>query len=154
MAGRIPAGSIHGIVTDPPYGVKEYEFDQIESVRTEMRDLAIPPSFDGSVRQPLPVYALNDRERNQLSRSFANGKARFSFGARRACFLACNSFLAQLVYGALVDGGSEFRGQIIRIVRTLRAVIDRKMPRRSSRRLLLPRAFELGGFFASLYRVA
>ena len=27
--GRIPAGSIHGIVTDPPYGVKEYEFDQI-----------------------------------------------------------------------------------------------------------------------------
>ncbi len=30
--GRIPAGSIHGIVTDPPYGVKEYEFDQIEKL--------------------------------------------------------------------------------------------------------------------------
>ncbi len=25
--GRIPENSIHGIVTDPPYGVKEYEFD-------------------------------------------------------------------------------------------------------------------------------
>ena len=28
--GRIPENSIHGIVTDPPYGVKEYEFDQLE----------------------------------------------------------------------------------------------------------------------------
>ncbi|GAC1566208.1 MAG: hypothetical protein NVS3B14_06970 [Ktedonobacteraceae bacterium] len=27
---RIPENSIHAIVTDPPYGVKEYEFDQIE----------------------------------------------------------------------------------------------------------------------------
>ena len=28
--GRIPENSIHAIVTDPPYGVKEYEFDQID----------------------------------------------------------------------------------------------------------------------------
>ncbi len=28
--GRIPESCIHGIVTDPPYGVKEYEFDQLE----------------------------------------------------------------------------------------------------------------------------
>ena len=28
--GRIPKESIHAIVTDPPYGVKEYNFDQIE----------------------------------------------------------------------------------------------------------------------------
>ena len=26
----IPQNSIHAIVTDPPYGVKEFEFDQIE----------------------------------------------------------------------------------------------------------------------------
>jgi DNA modification methylase len=27
---RVPENTIHAIVTDPPYGVKEYEFDQIE----------------------------------------------------------------------------------------------------------------------------
>ena len=35
-------------------------------------------------------------------------------------FIATNSFLCQLVYGALVEGGLEFRGQFIRVVRTLR----------------------------------
>ena len=28
--GRIPPQSIHAIVTDPPYGIKEYEVEQIE----------------------------------------------------------------------------------------------------------------------------
>ncbi len=35
-------------------------------------------------------------------------------------FIATNSFLCQLVYAALVEGGLEFRGQLVRIVRTLR----------------------------------
>jgi len=34
--GRVPENSIHAIVTDPPYGVKEYEFDQIEKGRMVM----------------------------------------------------------------------------------------------------------------------
>ncbi len=28
--GRIPEDSLHAIITDPPYSVKEYDFDQIE----------------------------------------------------------------------------------------------------------------------------
>lgn len=28
--GRLPEMSLHGIVTDPPYGVKEFDLDQIE----------------------------------------------------------------------------------------------------------------------------
>jgi site-specific DNA-methyltransferase (adenine-specific) len=27
---RLPENSLHAIVTDPPYGVKEYDFDQLE----------------------------------------------------------------------------------------------------------------------------
>ncbi len=47
--GRIPSGSIHGFVTDPPYGVKEYEFDQIEKRANGNGGIwRIPPSFDGS----------------------------------------------------------------------------------------------------------
>jgi site-specific DNA-methyltransferase (adenine-specific) len=122
--GRIPAGSIHGIVTDPPYGVKEYEFDQIEKRANGNGGIwRIPPSFDGSNRQPLPRFtALNEKERRQLYRFFAEWAkvATHALLPGANVILACNSFLAQLVYAALVEGGLEFRGQIIRIVRTLR----------------------------------
>ena len=35
-------------------------------------------------------------------------------------FIASNAFLSQLVFSALVEGGLEFRGEVIRLVRTLR----------------------------------
>lgn len=121
---RIPENSIHGIVTDPPYGVKEYEFDQLEKRQNGNGGIwRIPPSFDGSTRQPLPRFtALNQRERDRLFRFFSEW-ARLSVHALcpgAHVFIACNSFLCQLVYSALVDGGLEFRGQVIRVVRTLR----------------------------------
>jgi site-specific DNA-methyltransferase (adenine-specific) len=122
--GRIPSGSIHAIVTDPPYGAKEYEFDQIEKRANGNGGIwRIPPSFDGSNRQPLPRFtALNDRERQQLYRFFREWAkvATHALIPGGHVLLACNSFLAQLVYAAVVEGGLEFRGQVIRIVRTLR----------------------------------
>ncbi len=115
--GRIPENSIHGIVTDPPYGVKEYEFDQLEKRANGNGGIwRIPPSFDGSTRQPLPRFtALNQREREQLLRFFKEW-ATVSIHALRPgghVFIACSSFLCQMVYGALVGGGLEFRGQVI-----------------------------------------
>ena len=122
--GRIPANSIQGIVTDPPYGVKEYEFDQIEKRANGNGGIwRIPPSFDGANRQPLPRFtALNEKERAQLQRFFIEWAraAVHALSPGGHVFLACNSFLAQLVYESLVEGGLEFRGQIIRLVRTLR----------------------------------
>lgn len=122
--GRIPENSIHGIVTDPPYGVKEYEFDQLEKRANGNGGIwRIPPSFDGSVRQPLPRFtALNPKEREQLSRFFTEWTKVAVHALRPGghVFIACNSFMCQMVYGALVAGGLEFRGQLIRIVRTLR----------------------------------
>ena len=35
-------------------------------------------------------------------------------------FLASNTFLSQMVFAALVEGGLEFRGEVIRLVRTMR----------------------------------
>jgi len=121
---RIPENSLHGLVTDPPYGVKEYEIDQLEKRTNGIGGIwRIPPSFDGSVRQPLPRFtALNDRERAQLRRFFVEWSKAAVHALRPGghVFIATNSFLCQLVYGALVEGGLEFRGQFIRIVRTLR----------------------------------
>lgn len=122
--GRIPENSIHGIVTDPPYGVKEYEFDQLHKRANGNGGIwRIPPSFDGSVRAPLPRFtALNQKERDQLYRFFVEWSKVAVHALRPGghVFIACNSFLCQPVYTALVEGGLEFRGQLIRVVRTLR----------------------------------
>ncbi len=122
--GRIPENSIHAIVTDPPYGVKEYEFDQIEKRSNGNGGIwRIPPSFDGSTRAPLPRFtALDRKERDSLQRFFVEW-AKVVIHALRPgghVFIASNAFLSQLVFSALVDGGLEFRGELIRLVRTLR----------------------------------
>jgi site-specific DNA-methyltransferase (adenine-specific) len=70
--GRIPQESLHAIVTDPPYGVKEYELDQIEKRTAGKGGIwRIPPSFDGNTRSPLPRFtALNPKEREALREFF------------------------------------------------------------------------------------
>ncbi|MCC6424827.1 MAG: site-specific DNA-methyltransferase [Phycisphaerales bacterium] len=122
--GRVPENTLHAIVTDPPYGVKEYDFDQLEKRANGNGGVwRIPPSFDGHLRSPLPRFtALDAGERTRLRRFFVEW-SRVAVHALRPgghVFLASNSFLAPLVYDSLVEGGLEFRGQIIRLVRTLR----------------------------------
>jgi site-specific DNA-methyltransferase (adenine-specific) len=70
--GRVPENTFHAIVTDPPYGVKEYDFDQLEKRANGNGGIwRIPPSFDGHVRAPLPRFtALDSRERERLRRFF------------------------------------------------------------------------------------
>ena len=120
----IPEKSLSGIVTDPPYGVKEFDADQMEKRQNGKGGIwRIPPSFDGNVRSPLPRFtALNSKEREVL-REFFVAWSRAVLPALRPgahVFLAGNTFLSQLVFGAVVEGGLEFRGEIVRLVRTLR----------------------------------
>lgn len=121
---RIPENSLHAIVTDPPYGVKEYDFDQIEKRENGNGGIwRIPPSFDGHTRSPLPRFtALNAKERQLLSRFFVEW-AKVALHALRPgghVLIASNSFLSQLVFASVIEGGLEFRGEVIRLVRTLR----------------------------------
>jgi site-specific DNA-methyltransferase (adenine-specific) len=121
---RIPDASIHAVVTDPPYGVKEYEPDQLEK-RTNGNGgvWRIPPSFDGHKRSPLPRFtAFNQVERNQIREYFSEW-AKLVFRILRPgghVFLASNAFLSQIVFSAIIDQEFEFRGQVIRLVRTMR----------------------------------
>lgn len=120
----LPPESIDGMVFDPPYGVKEYELDQIEKMLSGGAGIwRIPPSFDGCQRAPLPRFtALDDKERSTLRRFFRD----FAVAALPALkpgahvFMASNAFLSQLVFGAMVEGGFEFRTEIVRLVQTLR----------------------------------
>jgi len=121
---RIPENSIHSIVTDPPYGVKEYDYEQLEKRQTGQGGIwRIPPSFDGNVRAPLPRFtALNGKERKTL-RTFFVEWAKLTLRPLRPganVIIATNSFLSQMVFSALVEGGLEYRGMIIRVVRTIR----------------------------------
>lgn len=121
---RIPECSIHAIVTDPPYGVKEYDPDQLEKRATGSGGIwRIPPSFDGHTRAPLPRFtALDPIERERLRQFFVEWSRLVVRGLRPGghVFIATNAFISQLLYSALVEGGLEFRGQVIRLVRTLR----------------------------------
>src|SRR5947207_8332072 len=103
---------------------KEYEFYQIEKRSNGNGGVwRIPPSFDGHTRAPLPRFtALEPKERETLRGFFVEG-ARLIMHALRPgghVFIASNSFLSQMVFSALAEGGLEFRGELIRLVRTLR----------------------------------
>lgn len=121
---EIPENSLHAIVTDPPYGVKEYEQEQLTKRNNGNGGVwRIPPSFDGSVRAPLPRFtALNAKERATVSRFFQKWGELACQSLRPGghIFIASNAFLSQLVFSALVASGLEFRGEIIRLVRTFR----------------------------------
>ncbi|MCB9751434.1 MAG: site-specific DNA-methyltransferase [Myxococcales bacterium] len=121
---RVPEGSLHAIVTDPPYGLKEYEVEQLRKRDRGRGGIwRIPPSFDGSARAPLPRFtALDARERARL-RDFFRAWSELVTRALRPgghVLIATNAFIADLLYEALTGGGLEFRGQLIRTVRTLR----------------------------------
>lgn len=121
---RIPEDSLHAIVTDPPYGVKEYDYNELEKRAAGKGGIwRLPPAFDGSVRAPLPRFtALDDKDRKRLSLFFREW-ARLTVRVLRPgghVLIASNAFIAPLLYEALIQGGLEFRCQLIRQVRTLR----------------------------------
>lgn len=121
---RIPENSIHGIVTDPPYGVKEFEHVEIQKRNIGKGGIwRLPPSFDGHTRSPLPRFtALNPKERAVLKDFFVDWAKLVNRALRPGAhvFIATNTFLSQSVFAALIEGGLEFRGELIRLVRTLR----------------------------------
>jgi site-specific DNA-methyltransferase (adenine-specific) len=116
--------AIHAIVTDPPYGLKEYTSVEKEKLRNGHGGVwRIPPSFDGCKRRPLPRFTV------LTEADYANLRRFFAEFARRALrvlvpgghlFIATNPLLSHLVYVPLVEAGFEKRGEIIRLVKTLR----------------------------------
>ncbi len=116
--------SIHAVVTDPPYGLHEYTPEQQIKLRNGQGGVwRIPPSFDGHVRSPLPRFTtLKDYQREQLQ-SFFFIWARLLLpklvpGAN--VVVASNPLLSHIVSSALSDAGLERRGEIIRLVMTMR----------------------------------
>jgi len=116
--------TIHAVVTDPPYGLVEYKPDQLVKRENGQGGVwRIPPSFDGCQRSPLPRFTvLREKDKEALRRFFSELAA----GLMRALvpgahvFVATNPLVSYLVYEPFIAGGFEKRGEIIRIVHTLR----------------------------------
>jgi len=118
------ASSIHAIVTDPPYGLKEYSEPEKRKLRRGRGGVwRIPPSFDGCKRSPLPRFTVLDKADHGALKTFF---ARFANLAMRVLvpgghiLIATNPLLSHLVYLPLIEAGFEKRGEIIRLVQTLR----------------------------------
>lgn len=119
-----PANSIHAVVTDPPYGLVEYTPHQQEKLRNGKGGIwRIPPAFDGSKRSPLPRFTvLSPQDLDALANFFFNwGRALLPVLVPGAnVVMASNPLLSFVVSGALARAGLERRGEIVRLVMTMR----------------------------------
>ena len=116
--------SVHAVVTDPPYGLKEYTPEEKGKLRKGRGGVwRIPPTFDGCTRNPLPRFTvLTDEDKTALSGFFSRwGKRVFrALVPGGHVFIATNPLVSHLVYLALIEAGLEKRGEVIRLVQTLR----------------------------------
>jgi DNA modification methylase len=120
----LPPNSIHAIVTDPPYGVIEYNDENHKKLRTGRGGVwRIPPSFDRAKRRPLPRFTVLSADEITALHSFFSAIA---YGMLRALvpgghvFIASNPLLSTMTFHAFQEAGFEKRGEIIRLVQTLR----------------------------------
>ena len=118
--------SVTAIVTDPPYGVKEYNEIEVKKMREGKGGIwRIPPSFDGHTRMALPRFSIiNDdpKERENLYNYFYKwGQLALKILVPGGhIFIASTPLLSDVLGGALRNAGLERRGEIIRNVSTLR----------------------------------
>ncbi len=123
LASAAP-NSIHAVVTDPPYGLVEYSSEQLAKRKNGRGGVwRIPPSFDGCERSPLPRFTvLGDTERENLRDFFSRLAAPLidALVPGAHVFIATNPLVSYLVYEPLIAAGFEKRGEIIRLVQTLR----------------------------------
>lgn len=119
-----PENSIHGVVTDPPYGLVEYTPTELAKLRAGRGGTwRIPPSFDGHQRAPLPRFTtLSSVELEQLERFFKKfGETLMPVLVPGAhVVVAANPLVSHLVSYALDAAGFERRGEIVRLVTTMR----------------------------------
>lgn len=116
--------SVHAIVTDPPYGLREYADEDHAKLRKGRGGVwRLPPAFDGAQRSPLPRFTvLTAKDREQLTTFFTA----FAYQAQRVLVpgghlvIASNPLLSTTTFAALESSGLEKRGELIRIVKTMR----------------------------------
>jgi DNA modification methylase len=116
--------SVHAIVTDPPYGVREFEAEQVEKMRSENGGVwRIRMKIGGSERKLMPRFTdLSPEERKEIRPFFAEYGRLFEkvLVPGGHVVIASSPLLAHYVSEAFEEAGFEVRGSIIRVLRTFR----------------------------------
>ena len=119
-----PPHTVHGVVTDPPFGLVEYSEEQQRKMREGRGGVwRNPPEVGGSRRAPLPRFTtLSRQDRDKLRRFFTNwGRLLYPVLVPGAhVIVASNPLVSHLVLSALEDANFETRGTIVRRIQTLR----------------------------------
>jgi site-specific DNA-methyltransferase (adenine-specific) len=116
--------SVHAVITDPPYGIREYSAQEQDKLRRGRGGMwRIPPSFDGHVRSPLPRFTVLDDDDRAFLLVYFKNFARLLYrvvvpGGNIA--VASNPLLAHIVSSAFSAGGFEIRGSVVRLTMTMR----------------------------------
>jgi site-specific DNA-methyltransferase (adenine-specific) len=119
-----PPNSLHAVVTDPPYGLVEYTAKEQTKLRKGRGGVwRIPPSFDGHTRAPLPRFTtLSPKDLEDLGVFFEKWATALIPvlvpGAH--VVIASNPLVSFLVASAAARAGFERRGEIVRLVMTMR----------------------------------
>ena len=116
--------SVHAVVTDPPYGLVEYSRKEQEKLKSNRGGVwRIPPSFDGHVRSPLPRFTtLTPQDLFNIGEFFTIwGRLLLRVLVPGAnVVVASNPLVSHIASMALTKAGLERRGEIARLVMTMR----------------------------------
>jgi site-specific DNA-methyltransferase (adenine-specific) len=119
-----PPNSLHGVCTDPPYGLQEFTEKEVAKLRAGRGGVwRLPPVIGGSRRDPLPRFTvLNDEQKQDLRKFF------FEWGTllqpalvpgAHVC-VAGHPILQYLVQAAMAEAGYEVRPAIMRLYYSFR----------------------------------
>lgn len=116
--------SIYGVVTDPPYGLVEYSPKENEKRKNGKGGVwRIPPSFDGHQRSPLPRFSiLSQSDLENLFDFFSAwaNRLRPALVPGAHVLVASNPLVSNFLSAAIQTAGYERRGEVIRLVQTMR----------------------------------
>lgn len=116
--------SYHAVLTDPPFGVKEFSKDQLEKRRNGKGGIwRLPQNYDGHHRKPMPRFTVLRKNDLKMISQFHSSLAPLIYrllvpGGH--VIISSQNLFSYLIISEWVNAGFEIRGQIARIVKTLR----------------------------------
>lgn len=120
-----PGHSIHGVLTDPPYGLIEFSRKELDKLRNGRGGgvWRMPPTVGGCRRDPLPRFTvLSEQEKSHLRevmRDWGQALMPVLTPGAQVC-VAGHPMLQYLVQAGMAEAGFEVRGAIMRLYTSFR----------------------------------
>jgi DNA modification methylase len=118
------AKSIHAVVTDPPFGIIEFTPEQLKKRKNGNGGIwRLPHNYDGHSRSPMPRFTVLRESDLETVHEFHRELAPLLFRVLVPgghVIMASQTMVSYRVLSAFSEAGFEVRGQLARIVKTLR----------------------------------